>query len=82
MMNIQRNQSKDVSGWIKTSFPEARDHSPFYQLRWIVMIAILPVLRNAEWIWFGVRKHGKCKAMQKWSGLNTKYEENVIESSI
>lgn len=79
---MQRNQSKDVSGWNKISFPEASDHSPFYQLLWIVMIKIMPTFRNAEWIWFGVRKQGKCKAMQKWSRLNTKYEDNVLESSI
>lgn len=71
---MQHNQSKDVSGWMNTSFPEADDHAPAFQssvsgiaaMHCIVLIKILRRLRNAEWIWFGIvsEKQSKCKTMQ------------------
>lgn len=71
---MQHNLSKDVSGWMKTSFPEVDDHSPAFQssvsgiaaMRCIVLTKILRGLRNADWIWFGIisEKQSKCKVMQ------------------
>lgn len=82
--------NKDVSGWMKTAFTEADDHSPAFQssvsgiaaMHCIVLIKILRRLRNAEWIWFGIvsEKQSKCKTMQKWSVLNTKYAVTFLEA--